>query len=228
MPIDDATWAQVRAAYSANEISIAAVCKKFQMSSGTLYKRRVAEGWTLRGTQPAALTAKGKRPKVASVLATASLDDPPPQAPPTAKTHATTSRAARAALILRLYNAIDLKLTQMEKLMSDPDATQQTTSADHEREARTLTGLVRNFERVTEMDADLTKPAGKLTAAKSTRAGNAASASPADGPGTFGPTAVTTAAALSADPAREEQLRREILQRFERIMEKRNPPGTAG
>ena len=213
MPIDDAAWKQVRIAYCTSDLTVEEICTKFEIRNQTLYRRRLKEGWPKRG--------QNWTPPLPGA-------PPPPVPPPTAKTHATTSRAARAALILRLYNAIDLKLTQMEKLMSDPDATQQTTSADHEREARTLTGLVRNFERVTEMDADLTKPAGKLTAAKSTRAGNAASASPADGPVTFGPTAVTTAAALTADPAREEQLRREILQRFERIMEKRNPPGTAG
>lgn len=226
MPIDDATWAQVHAAYIANEISTSAICKKFNLSSGSLYSRRVKEGWPLRGTQPAGLTAKGKRAKAESLPATASLDDPP-QPKSTAKSHAHISRAARASLILRLYNAIDLKLTQMEKLMSEPEATKDTSSADHERETRTITGLVRNFERVTEMDADLTKPAGKFSAAKSTRAGTASSTDAASTSG-HGPAALTTAAALAADPARAMLLRRDIAQRLERIMGKGNPPGDVG
>ena len=99
MPIDDATWAQVREAYVANEISIAAICRKFNVtSSGSLYSRRIKEGWPLRGTQPAALTAKANRSTAQALPVTGT---PPP---PTAKPHAITSRAARAALILRLYN----------------------------------------------------------------------------------------------------------------------------
>lgn len=219
MPIDDATWEQVHAAYVASKLSVGKILAKFAITEAQFYKRRRDENWPLR--QPD-FRARMTRPKTLP-----DADHPNPQVTAAGKpaSHAASSRAARAALILRLYNAIDLKLTQMEQRMSDPEATRQTSSADHEREARTLTGLVRNFERVTEMDADLTKPAGKSAAAKSSRPGTAA---PADGTGPSGPAPLTTAAALAADPARAMLLRRDIAQRLERIMAKGNPPGDAG
>ncbi|MEQ1697820.1 MAG: hypothetical protein ABL901_18465 [Hyphomicrobiaceae bacterium] len=214
MPIDDATWEQVRAAYADPKDTVVEICNRFNIRHQDLYARRSAENWPLRD--------KGKSDRLRRVPASAC--DKSSDAT-TAKSHAASSRAARAALILRLYNAIDLKLTQMEQRMSDPEATRQTSSADHEREARTLTGLVRNFERVTEMDADLTKPAGKSAAAKSSRPGTAAAT---DGTSACGPAPLTTAAALAADPARAMLLRRDIAQRLERIMAKGNPPGDVG
>ena len=217
MPIDDATWAQVRAAYADTKVTVVEICHQFGIRHQDLYARRSVENWPLRD--------KGKSDRLRRVPA--SKSDQSASGDAAAKPHATTSRAARAALILRLYNAIDLKLTQMEQRMSDPNATQQTTSADHEREARTLTGLARNFERVTEMDSDLTKPAGK-SASKSTRAGNAAPPAATDGLGTSGTAALANAASLAADPARAMLLRRDIAQRLERIMAKGNPPGDAG
>jgi hypothetical protein len=214
MPIDDATWEQVRAAYVDTKNTVVEICQQFGIRHQDLYARRSAESWPLRD--------KRKSDSLRRAPASTSGNDAP--AP-----HTATSRAARAALILRLYNVIDLKLTQMEKLMSEPKPDgEQTSSADHERETRTITGLVRNFEHVTEMDADLTKPAGKSAAAKSTRTGNAATSS-ADGPSTSGPgPAALTTAALAADPARAMLLRRDIAQRLERIMGKGNPPGDAG
>ena len=224
MAIPDAIWAHVRAAYEANEISIAAICAKFELTSATLYRRRIKEGWPLRGTQPAAFAAIGSRsgPNVAPAI----LLDNSPAAIPTPKWPATNARAARAALILRLYNAIDLKLTQMEHLMTNPDpAAPTTTSADHERETRALTGLIRNFEHVTELNADLTRPAGRH-AAKSTRAAPEAATSPADA--ASGAPALTSAPVLPAPPANAEFLRRDIAERLGRILAHGNPPGDAG
>lgn len=193
MPIDDATWAQVHAAYIANELTVDEICVQYGIKFQQLYARRSAGKWPLRGRPNAR-----KKP----------LDENSP--PPTA-------RAARAQLILRLYNAIDLKLIQMEKLMTNPDPAKPTTSADHERETRALTGLIRNFERVTELNSDLTSPARSArTAAASTT--DAAASAPAS----------TSAAGSAPNAASTEQLRRDIAQRLERLMGKGNPPGNAG
>jgi len=213
MPIDDATWAQVRAAYIANEISITAICAKFELTSGTLYKRRIQEGWPLRGTQPAGLSAKRTRPKAEAPVPSGSGAASP------AKSHAASSRATRGALILRLYNAIDLKLTQMEKLMTEPAPDKPTSSADHERETRALTGLIRNFERVTELNADLTSPA---------RSGRNGSPAPTPATDATRDTGAPANAHAATSPASAEQLRRDIAQRLERLMGKGNPSGNAG
>lgn len=212
MPIDDATWEQVRAAYVETRVAVAEICHQFGIRHQDLYARRSAEGWPLRD--------QAKSDRLRGIVA--SKGETHGDATSAPKPHAATSRAARASLILRLYNAIDLKLTQMEQRMSDPDATANTSSADHEREARTIAGLVRNFERVTEMDADLTKPAAKSASSRNANAAPA-HAAPAGGPATH-----TTAAALAADPARAMLLRRDIAQRLERIMAKGNAPGDAG
>ena len=122
MPIDDATWAQVRAAYADTKVTVVEICHQFGIRHQDLYARRSVENWPLRD--------KGKSDRLRRVPA--SKSDQSASGDAAAKPHATTSRAARAALILRLYNAIDLKLTQMEKLMSHPETAAKTSSADPE------------------------------------------------------------------------------------------------
>lgn len=202
MPLDDATWAQVRLAYCTSTLTTDAICEQFGISSPILYKRRRTENWPLRGRNWT----------------------PPDTAAPPAEQNKTTPqptpRATRAALIIRLYRAIDLKLTQMEKLKTKDE---DTSSADHERETRALTSLVRNFERVTELHADPSRQIGKSNA-RSTRAvlSTAPAHTAADA------AAPANAATAAANPADAERLRRDIAQRLERIMGKGNPPGDAG
>jgi hypothetical protein len=55
---------------------------------------------------------------------------------------------ARQALLDRLYNAIELKLKQLEKSMSEDGP---KSPADSERETRTIGTLIRSAEKVTEL-----------------------------------------------------------------------------
>lgn len=204
MPLDDATWALVREAYCAKILKVSAILKEFGLSANQLAARRIAESWPVR---EGGVQRKSKSLDVS--CATFSLESP--QFP--------TTRQARTKLILRLYKAIDLKLTQMEKHMENAS---ETSSADHERDTRAISGLVRSFEHVTELNADLTRtpsksadhPAAKRAAAADTSRTSA--------------NANTIATTLGADPAGTERMRLDIAQRLELILQKQAPPSDAG
>ena len=203
MLLDDATWALVREAYVTGDQSISQISHTFVVSFQKIYERRAAENWPLR--QPGK-SARTKRPTLTASEAAKRLP---------------TTRKAREDLIMRLYKAIDLKLTQMEKHMEN--STTPPTSTDHERDTRALNSLVRSFEHVTELNADLTRPAAgksadlpgdkshaKRTAADITRSGG------------------TAAGPLASDPAGTERMRPEIAQRLEVILQRQTPPRDAG
>lgn len=205
MPLDDATWALVREAYCAKVITVVAILKQFGISQNHLDKRRQAEGWPKR----LGIAQRHAAARLATSLAVPDAQLPIP---------IPTTRQARTSLILRLYKAIDLKLTQMECHMENPTA--PPTSTDHERDTRALNSLVRSFEHVTELHADLIRPASKsdqpgskrTTAADTTRTGNTRA----------------TAAPLASDPAGTERMRLDIAQRLEVIIQKQTPPADAG
>lgn len=207
MPPDDETWALVRHAYCDTTASVADICRTFSLTSAQLYARRAAEGWPYRGpVQPKPKpkpTASAPAPSPAQPSGSASNAPTAPHAP--AQHSRATPRDLRAALLQRLYNAIDLKLNQLEKHMTSSN---DVSSADHERDTRALTSLVRSFERVTEFDPD--------------RANRTAAAT---GPAAADPAASSPVLATAADA---ERLRRDIAQRLERILEKRNAAGDAG
>jgi hypothetical protein len=65
----------------------------------------------------------------------------------------------RHALLDRLYKAIDIKLKQLEKSMSQDGP---KSPADNERETRAIGALIRNTEKVTELKKDeLDRPGGQ-------------------------------------------------------------------
>jgi hypothetical protein len=210
MPISPKTWAAVWNAYFEGQLSVAAICAKYQISPKAFRQHREDEAWP-------------DRPKLTSRAANGQFQPAPRPKPLTAS----AARTLRGELIARLYNAIDLKLTQLERRMSNDD--KPTSSADHERESRVITGMARTLENVTELNADLAAQSRRPRSAAA--AGKSADAAPADAAANTGGPAANPAlatAALAADPASAERLRRDIAQRLERILEKRNPPGDAG
>ena len=60
-------------------------------------------------------------------------------------------RKSQNSVIQRLYRTIDRKLAQLEAHMTTDD---DLTIADHERETRALGQLIRNFEKVSGLEAD--------------------------------------------------------------------------
>lgn len=73
----------------------------------------------------------------------------------------------RRTLILRFYRAIDKKLQQMESRMEKEIESGEgaSTSADHERDARTIGGLINQLGKLSEYETGLDRPAGQGDAA---------------------------------------------------------------
>ena len=195
------TWAQVRAAYEANEIPVAAICTAYGVNIGTLHKRRIREEWASRIAM--GMILRSSRTKAARDIARLKIDAP----------------SMRAGLIRRLYEAIDRKLKQMETNMQTAiDTGSPLLPADNERDSRSLMTLARSLERTTELNADLIAPAPAAAIAGK----SAGPCTSVDAAGTASP------ATPPHDPAHTERLRRELAQRIERIMAHRKPAGDAG
>jgi hypothetical protein len=65
-----------------------------------------------------------------------------------------SGRTARRRLLNRLYLALESKLGQLETSMA---ATDPPNAADSERETRAIGSLIRNIEKVGELENDLTR-----------------------------------------------------------------------
>lgn len=217
MPETSIPWAEVRRAYCETPATIAQICAAFAITPSLLRSRREAEGWPARPSASAAANAKsGRLPATATDAASLHRRVKKPVRKAHRITGAPCRKPARspsrqAAIIERFYNAIDLKLNQLEQQMSgNPD----TSSADHEREVRAISTLIQTFERMLEFD-----PASRP-------------AFDADGNARSHPTgavnARSVAAVSGAGSADAERLRREIAERLGRIMEKWNAPGSSG
>lgn len=206
MPIDPNAWPEVRRSYCETSEPIAAICGRFDITPAELKARRLKEGWPARAP---AVQRSGTGAKPKSKPAPVKLASPRSSKPKAKRRADKPSSANRGAMIRRLYNAIDLKLTQMEQLMTDDT---ETSSADHEREARALSTLIQTFERMLEFDP-AARPAHASSAAKSDRANGEPAA---------------RASGIAATSADAERLRRDITERVERLMDKRNAPRTPG
>jgi hypothetical protein len=102
---------------------------------------------------------------------------------------------SRATVVRRLYLAIDRNLSQLEVSMAKDEP---ASPADHERETRALHTIIRNVEKVSELETGKRKPA---TAKRTTGRDR-----------------------LTDDP---ELLRLEIAERILRLRDRR-APGAAG
>ena len=194
MPLDAQTWAQVRMAYEANEIPVRDICLSYGIPHLQLYQRLRAEGWTLRSASRHVVRTNEVR-RVRNAI-----------------------KVTRRDLISRLYAVINLKLTQLEKLM---ESETPADAVNQERHTRSINGLVRSLERTTEIDAATPAPAGK-SATRNPAAADVAGTARDSHAGAASP------AAPPHDPAHTERLRRELAQRIERIMAHRKPAGDAG
>lgn len=215
--------AEVRYAYCQTSASIAEICTRFDLTPSRLRALRIAEGWPAR---PSAVAANAKRHRLDDkrrdvtsggepIVEWAGEQSSPRPATPSASPIRQVRPVGRVGMVRRLYHAIDLKLTQLERQMTNnPD----TTAADHEREVRALSTLIQTFERMLEFD-----PASRAAQAVTDHRSESSRSGPHRAGGNRNDPAGTLAGSADA-----ERLRREIMERVERVMEKRNPPGTAG
>ncbi len=177
MSVDDTTWSEIRRCYEAGTESAAAIARRFSISAERIYRRARREGWARKGS------ASGPAPR--------KPESAPGKARKTSRTRADKPTAeperpgGKAPMVDRLYRAIDVKLTRLEARMR---AHQETSAADSEREARELASMIRSFEQVSELKANI--------AERGARHGEKAS---------------------TVSPADAERMRTEIAERLERL-----------
>lgn len=165
MSVSDEAWADIRRAYAESSESVAAIARAAGVSASAIYRMVRLEGWSQRSGGRAA----GKN---AALAAAAGCDAGRPKPAPGAKAPAGASvaKSKRAKgnrmgsagkgaakptnVVKRLYRAIDLKLKRLEERMQSSD---ELSAADSEREARELSSMIRSFEKVTEVAADIDK-----------------------------------------------------------------------
>ena len=174
MRLDAKTWAEVRRLYGLGDVTCGALAAQFGVSPKTIQGRAKREGWETAPESPEGdKPAVKKRRRVYATLPTP---------------------GTRRKMIGRLYRAISLKLEHMEARMASGES---RSAQDEERESRALGAMIRNFEKVTEVVADLDRSEG---------------ARPKD------------AAAVTADA---ERMRREIAERLGRLATERAARGCA-
>jgi len=149
MALDEATWAEIERLYVDSDETVDAIARRFGTSSRKIYKRVKLKGLPLRG-------GRSRRP-----VGRAGPALPVPPGDPT--------RAARDALISRLYRALSRKIKHLEDRMTTTDGADPEIS---EQQTRELNSAVSAFEKVTEVhtDADKVRAAAERAAAPVTRA----------------------------------------------------------
>lgn len=127
------------------------------------------------------------------------LNQPSPRATKSTTTAANTggTQPHRRAIIARLYRVIDARLVEIEQRFMQ---LQRPTAAEAEREGRDLATLIKNFEKLMELSADLARPADAAGLGR-----------PARMPGTD----AALAAQTLSDEA--ERFRRELADRLDRL-----------
>lgn len=135
MSVDDATWTEIKRLYTETSEPINAIARRHGISDQMIYKRAKAAGWPRRSER--------KRPSAAMRHAGEAAKRRQP------------ARNAQQSVVRRLYRAIDTKLRKLEKRMQSGEA---LTAADSERETRELGTMIRSFEKVTEVAADIDRP----------------------------------------------------------------------
>ena len=135
MGVDKAVWASVRHAHEETAEPAARFCRRLGVSISTYYGRRKREGWS-------------ERPEVAQVAS---------------KKTGLTKRVSPKRLTKRLYAAIDQELQHLEAGAAEGHVSATSSVVDIERRTRTLTNMIRGFEKVLELDTDKQKQKGGRT-----------------------------------------------------------------
>jgi hypothetical protein len=132
-------WAEARRLCEDLGLGLAEIAAKFGVSETTVRRRAMLDGWQLPRS-----AAKPTKP---------------------APRRYSRSVVGRRQLIKRLYKAMDTKLKLMERRMQKQieniDKEEgDLSAADHERDARAFTTMIKNIAQVKEMQADLDRVTG--------------------------------------------------------------------
>lgn len=147
MPADDTDVVEAaRRAYADDRETVGDIAARLGVSSATIRRWRLENEWPLRSVRRGARrAAPAKRDATAKRAASKSKTNPgTPKSDP----------RSRAALIERLYRAIYRKLEHLETSM---ETTDPPSATDNDRETRAIGTLIRNVEKVAELETDLTR-----------------------------------------------------------------------
>ncbi len=118
-------WPEIHRAYIESSEPVSAICTRFGISTSSLYSRARVENWPRR--QRAKRTA---RPTIVA------------------------GNVQNDMLVARLYDTLCQQMKAIEvRLQSMPDIDDNNTTATAERDARTLSTLVRTLEKLIELQA---------------------------------------------------------------------------
>lgn len=158
-------WAAIRRRYEETQDRIQDICAAAGLDRSRFETRRKREGWRRKNPRPFPPPRKA-----ATETADASAAPPPEPDRIAAEITGTpliaprllATPAARRRLLDRLVAAIDMKLEQLERRMTnDLAAGEDATATDHEREARAIGALIDNLEKITEIETGLGTASGK-------------------------------------------------------------------
>lgn len=178
MALDEAAWAEIVRLYVEGDEKVAEIADRFGIATKEITARVKAKGLPVRPFNwrpPSGGAAKVKR-VTSSVESAAPAKSAKPAAvkrrsnaadAPSATSDAT--KAARDALISRLYRALEKKIKHLEDRMDTTDGTDPHIS---EQQTRELNAAVSAFEKVTEVhtDADKARAAVERNVAVTSRA----------------------------------------------------------
>lgn len=137
-PCAPADWRAIREAYEGRALTVAQVSVVFGVTTTALYARAAKENWTPR--RPSA--AKGATSTRGSE---ATFKPAATNVPRTLRGRV----AWRRTMILRLYEAMDRQLAEIEASHAENEAMSAT---DRERQARQMNVIMRSMEKLSEYD----------------------------------------------------------------------------
>ena len=147
MSVDEATWSAIRRAYCCGAASAAALAREHGVSVHAIRYRVKRDGWKKDSAKGKSGRKRARAPansnckrRVANVA-----DDE-------SETLGGSSPDTKARVVARLYRAILRKLTRLEERLERDDA---LTAAESERQTRELSTMVRSFEKITGVAADI-------------------------------------------------------------------------
>ena len=125
-------WDAIQGLYEANQISVAKIARRFDVSSHTIYRRARSENWAMRQPQRS-------RRQVA---------------PPLTITQGTTTHTMKAALAARLCHSLE------ERIMAEEEDAMAHDTGNTERDAKAITAMAKALEVLGQMlDAEDTSAA---------------------------------------------------------------------
>ncbi|MBL4758395.1 MAG: hypothetical protein JKY32_12410 [Rhizobiales bacterium] len=125
---DERRWADIRCGYVESGETVQGLCARYGISPSTLYSRARRENWPKR---------KQLKPVIES-------DNP--------ESVGEVNYPEQAKLVARLYAALHQQMSAIERRMQvKPEINDTNATATAERDARTLSTLVRTLEKLIEL-----------------------------------------------------------------------------